>query len=128
MTPHLTTLSEHWSPTTSTVELSWSEAVFPPKQTPFTGTSPEPQSKWDRFIVLADASQKDFGTLGISTIDDVRVSPIIQSRWYQSTICSGTLACYNYYTPPDGNGQTYNYPSGCVATALAQNNALFPVA
>ena len=41
---------------------------------------------------------------------DLRVEPLVQTRWGQDD--EGTL-CYNYYTP-------YNYPSGCVATAIAQ--------
>jgi len=80
----------------------------------------DPQDKWSKFIGLAEASTQEIGTLGLSSIDDVRVSPLVQTRWSQTTICSGTLACYNYYTPPVGEGRTGNYPCGCVATALAQ--------
>ena len=46
-----------------------------------------------------------------SGIDDVRVSPIIQSRWDQRYV--GGKKTYNYYTP---NG----WHCGCVATAMAQ--------
>lgn len=46
-----------------------------------------------------------------SGIDDVRVSPIIQSKWDQRYV--GGKKTYNYYTP---NG----WYCGCVATAMAQ--------
>jgi len=87
------------------------------------GVSTVPQSKWGNFLGLAEATEKEVGTLGLSNIDDVRVAPLVQTKWDQ-TGCSGkdTLACYNYYTPPyhEGGDRNYNYPCGCVATALAQ--------
>ena len=46
-----------------------------------------------------------------SGLDDVRVSPLVQSKWDQKYV-SGK-ATYNYYTP-------YNWHCGCMATALAQ--------
>lgn len=45
------------------------------------------------------------------TASDIRVAPLIQSRWSQLGVCGGD--CYNYYTPN-------HYPCGCVATAFAQ--------
>lgn len=84
-----------------------------------TGVSPEPQSKWSKLLGLADAQEKEVGTLGIPNINDVRVASFVQTRWSQTTACS--RACYNYYTPgPSGPNDTGNYPCGCVATALAQ--------
>ena len=57
----------------------------------------------------------------LTTIADVRVAPFTQTTWSQTTAGSaGTTACYNYYTPPYGDGNKNNYPAGCVATALAQ--------
>ena len=53
---------------------------------------------------------------GSTTMSDVRVAPLIKSRWNQLThthSSSTGLPCYNYYTP---NG----YPCGCGATAFAQ--------
>ena len=53
---------------------------------------------------------------GSTTISDVRVEPLIKSRWNQLThthSSSTGLPCYNYYTP---NG----YPCGCGATSFAQ--------
>ena len=46
-----------------------------------------------------------------SGLDDVRVSPLVQSKWDQKYV-SGK-ATYNYYTP-------YGWHCGCVATAMAQ--------
>lgn len=46
-----------------------------------------------------------------SGIDDVRVSPLVQSKWDQRYV--GGKKTYNYYTP---NG----WYCGCVATAMAQ--------
>lgn len=51
-----------------------------------------------------------------SGLDDVRVSPLVQSKWDQDFIyrsSSNYKTLYNYYTP---NG----WPCGCVATAMAQ--------
>jgi hypothetical protein len=60
--------------------------------------------------------------LGVATLNDVRVDPLIQSRWSQSAIWNGSsyVAGYNYYTPPNAPGNANNYVSGCVATAWAQ--------
>lgn len=55
---------------------------------------------------------------GMSSISDVRVPPLVQSKWNQSNV--GSAACYNYYTPPNAAGSTENYPCGCVATGMAQ--------
>ena len=48
----------------------------------------------------------------VRSIDDVRVAPLITSKWSQTTDRYGN-ALYNYYTP-DG------LPCGCTATAAAQ--------
>ena len=54
-----------------------------------------------------------------SDIDDVRVSPLVQSQWGQQSITvysAGVYSSkplYNYYTPN-------KWPCGCVATATAQ--------
>lgn len=44
-------------------------------------------------------------------VSDVRVAPLVQSRWDQYGVCA--LNCYNYYTPNHS-------VCGCVATAMAQ--------
>ena len=59
-------------------------------------------------VVKATASARITNESGL---DDVRVSPLVQSKWDQKYV-SGK-ATYNYYTP-------YNWHCGCVATALAQ--------
>lgn len=63
--------------------------------------------KWEKLQGAASGQEM----AGVSTISDVRVAPIIQSKWNQTTYNGSNL--YNYYTPN-------NYPSGCVATALSQ--------
>ena len=75
-------------------------------------TSPT-QDKWLMLEQLAEGPDGDLPAKGISAVSDVRVSPLSQTRWDQGSICSGSRPCYNYYTPN-------RYPSGCLATALAQ--------
>ncbi len=48
---------------------------------------------------------------GAVVASDVRVAPLVQSKWGQSTVGSKTV--FNYYTPG-------NCVCGCVATAMAQ--------
>jgi hypothetical protein len=48
---------------------------------------------------------------GQSFVSDVRVPPLLQSKWGQGDAAGGY--CYNYYTPN-------HYVTGCVATAMAQ--------
>ena len=72
------------------------------------GTSSKAQSKWRQLIGIG---QGGVSILGISSVSDPRVDPLIQSRWNQSTVCGSW--CYNYYTPS-------HYVCGCVATATAQ--------
>lgn len=70
------------------------------------GRAPDPEQQWAsllaRFQPLA---------AGLSSISDVRVAPLVQSKWNQGAVGGKTV--YNYYTPN-------NYPCGCVATAGAQ--------
>ena len=67
------------------------------------------EAKWNRLLGksggLLRASQ------GVSSISDIRVAPLVQSRWNQENV--GGSYCYNYYTPN-------HYVCGCVATAGAQ--------
>ena len=57
----------------------------------------------------------------LTSVSDVRIAPLTQTTWDQQTAAgAGTTACYNYYTPPYGDGNPANYPAGCVATAMAQ--------
>jgi hypothetical protein len=79
----------------------------------------EARGKWNRLSSFADASA---AAMGIPNVSDLRVAPLVQSTWGQTTVGSyiGGLSCYNYYTPPYEPGNTNNYPCGCVATAMAQ--------
>lgn len=67
------------------------------------------EAKWNRLLGksggLLRASQ------GVFLISDVRVAPLVQSKWNQDDVAGSP--CYNYYTPN-------NYVCGCVATAGAQ--------
>ena len=67
------------------------------------------EAKWNRLLCksrgLLRASQ------GASSISDIRVAPLVQSKWNQKDF--GDDHCYNYYTPN-------HYVCGCVATAGAQ--------
>jgi len=70
-----------------------------------------PQTKWNRFVRLAETSEDSLVLMGMSSISDVRIAPLLQSKWAQGEVCGQN--CFNYYTPN-------NYPCGCVATAMAQ--------
>ncbi|MBQ3288868.1 MAG: C10 family peptidase [Kiritimatiellae bacterium] len=47
----------------------------------------------------------------LSSISDVRVAPLVKSKWSQGSVSGGY--CYNYYTPG-------HYVCGCTATAMSQ--------
>lgn len=67
------------------------------------------RSKWKRLQqYYAPSSELSFST---NEVSDLRVAPLVQSKWYQGMV--GSTYCYNYYTPN-------HYLCGCVATALAQ--------
>ncbi len=70
----------------------------------------EKQSKWDTLLVLSK-DDSPLVTKGLGGLSDVRVSPLLESQWDQGDAYGGP--CYNYYTPN-------HYPTGCVATAMAQ--------
>ena len=77
------------------------------------------QGKWAELHDYSDMVEP----LGESSISDVWVAPLLQSKWSQSNVCGE--ACYNYYTPgasypPIIPDDTSNYVCGCVATAMAQ--------
>ena len=69
------------------------------------------QKKWRRFISLGEAPAGGFGLMGLTSISDVRVAPLVESKWGQGDVCNKN--CYNYYTPN-------NYLCGCGATVMAQ--------
>jgi hypothetical protein len=74
------------------------------------------RNKWNRLESIEQAASGV--ETGISSVSDVRVSPLTQTTWDQTT--AGGNACYNYYTPPNSEGSTANYYCGCVATAMSQ--------
>jgi len=96
------------------------------------------QKKWSYFISLAETPKDTFGLMGLADkdIDDVRVAPLVKTKWDQDyIICYRPTwpydredrACYNYYTPQLISDQVVwiegdpdNYPCGCGATAMAQ--------
>jgi len=65
------------------------------------------QAKWGELLAYDDT----VGITGLAGISDVRVPPLVTSKWSQGSECS--QYCYNYYTPN-------HYVCGCVATAMAQ--------
>ncbi|MBQ6340486.1 MAG: C10 family peptidase [Kiritimatiellae bacterium] len=66
------------------------------------------EAKWAK--LLGNGPQL-MSVQGVASVSDVRVAPLVQSKWDQDTAGGGN--CYNYYTPN-------NYVCGCVATAGAQ--------
>lgn len=72
------------------------------------------REKWVRLVEAASDQTKSK-----TTLTDIRVEPLVQSAWGQTTVGSyiGGISCYNYYTPSCG---TDNCPIGCVAAAMAQ--------
>jgi len=68
------------------------------------------EAKWSR--LLGGGSRFSVkSNEGQSSISDIRVAPLVQSKWNQDNV--GGDYCYNYYTPN-------HYVCGCVATAGAQ--------
>lgn len=66
------------------------------------------EAKWAK---LLGGGAQLMSAQGISSVSDVRVAPLVQSKWNQDNV-NGNY-CYNYYTPN-------HYVCGCVATAGAQ--------
>jgi formylglycine-generating enzyme required for sulfatase activity len=77
-------------------------------------------AKWA--LLIAAAKDPAGMKAGLGSVSEVRVSPLIYTKWNQSYVYQGSskLACYNYYTPPYTAGAYQNYYCGCTATALAQ--------
>ncbi|MBN2589171.1 MAG: C10 family peptidase [Sedimentisphaerales bacterium] len=76
----------------------------------------ETQNKWNHLITQGHIEETGFELMGLSTssVADIRVDPMIKSKWSQINSCwSNPVPCYNYFSPKQ-------YPSGCVATAMAQ--------
>lgn len=69
-----------------------------------------PNSRLDK-ASSADAAVGSAAPIEIDAISDMRVEPLVKSKWDQSNV--GGKPCFNYYTPQ-------NLYCGCVATAAAQ--------
>jgi len=67
----------------------------------------ESKTRWQTLMGTTGSAS----TMSVSTIDDVRVAPLVQSTWDQAKVGGSNL--YNYFTPN-------HYVCGCVATAMAQ--------
>ena len=75
-----------------------------------TARPSDEEARWAKLLAGGPALQ------GVASVSDVRVEPLVQSKWGQgknSMYSNWGAPCYNYYTPN-------NYVCGCVATALAQ--------
>jgi hypothetical protein len=77
------------------------------------GLHRQARSKWKLLQAYSAVQSPSAASLG--TVSDLRVEPLVQSKWGQDY--EGTLPCYNYFTT---FWTSYNYPSGCIATAMAQ--------
>ncbi len=93
-------------------------------RTPLAPESPWAKSrrKWDRLANPTTGLKALASGFGVT---DIRVAPLVQSKWDQggadgSCPPSCNNPCYNYYTPPNGPGNPYNYVCGCPATAMSQ--------
>ena len=85
------------------------------------GNPEKAQAAWDELLydpaVPNGADDEVSGHVNRATeLDDVRVHPLVQSRWSQSTV--GEYPCFNRFTPVLSDGK--NAVCGCVATAMAQ--------
>ena len=70
-----------------------------------------PQAAWQALLATTQLTAK-----GATSVSDVRVSPLLQSKWSQQWVWGPngeTNHIYNYYTPNHD-------PCGCVATSGAQ--------
>ena len=92
-------------------------------------TRGRPAKSWEKLLDGGAAETKDkaAGSSSMkaeSVIGDLRVRPLLPTKWSQST--ANGKACYNYYTPNGADpskfaeGSTENAMCGCVATAMSQ--------
>jgi hypothetical protein len=64
------------------------------------------KDKWHKLAAYADSGT----VMGVPGISDVRVAPLMLTKWGQDYVCGDY--CYNYYMPN-------HWYCGCVATAMA---------
>lgn len=77
------------------------------------------RARWD---LLTAQGSSVMTLMSVIDVSDLCVAPLVKSTWGQFTVgdYADGISCYNYYTPPFGQGDPDNYPCGCVATAMAQ--------
>ena len=78
------------------------------RQRRFQFSDSHPGRRRSRAAASASATLK---SASATTVEDIRVAPLVKSRWNQKTV--GSKKVYNYYTPS-------GYCCGCVATAMSQ--------
>ena len=76
-------------------------------------------AKWARYWAADPEKRRLLRAAPINDPSDLRVAPLVQSKWGQTTNAAGK-AVWNYYAPPGEEGAPDNYPGGCVATMMAQ--------
>ncbi len=89
-----------------------------------TTAASENESLWKTLIAEgADLEAADGDTssvkrprTAVATLDDIRVAPLVESKWSQGDV--GGKRCYNRFTPDLQNGERAF--CGCVATAMSQ--------
>ncbi len=77
------------------------------------GLNRRARSKWARLQAADTVSSPSVSSL--SSVSDLRVEPLVLTKWDQGNV--GGTPCYNIYNT---FFTSYNYLSGCVATAMAQ--------
>jgi hypothetical protein len=122
--------SENFTPLPGNPLYELLRADLPSRLARAHSASRQPTAKWRSMqaamnapLALANpaalyANSANDGDGGAASISDVRVAPLLASKWNQ-TAAYGE-AVFNYYTPPYAAGSVKNYYSGCVATMLGQ--------
>lgn len=108
----------------NTIEVRERHLLYSSHQNPYSHS--ESQLKWKHLesntpgLLYNSASQGP-----LLSVSSMRVEPLLKTRWDQRTVNGN--AYFNYFTPQWYEeqiiltpGDPNNYPSGCVATAIAQ--------
>ncbi|WP_243310361.1 C10 family peptidase [Fundidesulfovibrio agrisoli] len=96
------------------------QGVRSPAAAPLQGRAAASSAAQVKWSLLLSGANKAASTNGLSSVSDVRVSPLLCTTWGQSNDINGNQT-YNLYTPLDTLAEPqYNLVTGCVATATAQ--------